>query len=290
MSSTSPTVARLELVLRIKQRREHMDMTGVQIANALGFSNTYWTHVEKYRNVLTETNMEALMDLLEIEAPEEREDLLSLRSSASKRDPWADFSGLFGEETRRLFGLESGAQSIRTYSAALIPGLLQSEEYARALVLSDSAHIRRVDAERYVAARMRRQERLSAAEKPLEVTAIVSEAALRQEVGGPQVLKRQLQHVIDLCARSEGAVQIRVLPFSVTVGAIVGAAAAFHLLDFPGARIPTIGWHESINFGSLIEDDQAVQDMSIAFGQGYEKALNTADSLALMEKFADDLS
>ncbi|APA96713.1 hypothetical protein NS506_02651 [Nocardia seriolae] len=289
MTLTSPTVARLELTLRIRGRREELDLTGVRIAKALGFTNQYWTHVEKGRNVLTEEKLTALMDLLEIEATEEREELLALRTQAKERGWWASYSGLFSDDALRLFGLEHGARSVRTYSALLVPGLLQTEDYARALISSDMANIRPVDAEQYVAVRMRRQQRLFAEKDSLELMAIVSEAALRQQVGGPDVQRQQLEHLVEVCTRHADTVGVRVLPFTTTVGAIAGASI-FQLLDFANPRIPTVGWHESVAYGALLDDPRSVRDLGITFGQAYEKALDDTESLDFIRKVAHDIS
>ncbi|NEW37177.1 transcriptional regulator, partial [Nocardia cyriacigeorgica] len=92
------------------------------------------------------------------------------------------------------------AEEISAVDAVLVPGLLQTEEYARAIITADTAFIRQIEVQQRVEARMRRQERLSDAE-PLRLNVVVSEAVLRQQTGGPGVLRRQLLHIVDMINR-----------------------------------------------------------------------------------------
>src|SRR5699024_3473198 len=159
------------------------------------------------------------------------------------RGCWSPSSALFSDELLRLYGLEYGAHGVRTHESLLIPGLLQTSEYARALISSDLANIRQVEVDQRVEVRMRRQERL-ADDNPLQLTAVISEAALLQQVGGPDVRRAQLEHLTDMIDAHPKTLQVNVIPFDVTAGGILGAST-FHLLDFVSPQLPSLAWQET---------------------------------------------
>src|SRR5882757_2906322 len=129
-------VASWELVLRLRERRDQVGIEVRNITQALGFSRNYWSAVENERKILSEESLTKVLELLEFDE-EERRELLELRGVAKKRGWWTQYSGLLDRELQRLYGLEAGAQSVRTYESLLIPGLLQVPDYARAIMIPD---------------------------------------------------------------------------------------------------------------------------------------------------------
>jgi transcriptional regulator with XRE-family HTH domain len=129
MAPSSPTVAGWELALRLGQRREQLGMDVQTITATLGFSRNYWSAVENERKILAEDTLRSVLNAFEFDDEEQRE-LVALREAAKRRGWWAPYSALLSEGTLRLYGLEHGAQGIRTYESLLIPGLLQTEDYA----------------------------------------------------------------------------------------------------------------------------------------------------------------
>ncbi|WP_256668230.1 DUF5753 domain-containing protein [Nocardia cyriacigeorgica] len=183
--------------------------------------------------------------------------------------------------------MEYGAEEISAVDAVLVPGLLQTEEYARAIITADTAFIRQIEVQQRVEARMRRQERLSDAE-PLRLNVVVSEAVLRQQTGGPGVLRRQLLHIVDMINRYPATIDFRVLPFSSRTGAI-GGCSTIHILDFARPQLPTVGWAEVPGYGELVEDTGRIRDMSSVFGHLQRESLSPEGSLGLLEKLAAEL-
>ncbi|AVH21903.1 DUF5753 domain-containing protein [Nocardia cyriacigeorgica] len=281
MAPLSPTVARWELMLRIRRRRRQFDVGAPTIAKELGFTLSYWSKVEKER-VLAEDKLERLMELLEFD-PAERDRMRELREAAKRRGWWAEYANLLPEEVARLYGLEYGATSVRTYESLMIPGLLQTEDYARALIGNDAARIRRVEVERLVELRIRRQARLDG-DAPLQLTAIVHEAALTQQIGGRDVLRGQLRHLGDVLDRHPETVDLRIVPFDAVGGALLGGAT-FHLLGFDSPLLPDIAWSETLIQYALIEDSEPVRHLSTMFEHARaEHALPPADSRELLER------
>jgi transcriptional regulator with XRE-family HTH domain len=278
-------VAAWELALRLRQRR---DETGVEvrtITERLGFSRNYWSAVENERKILSEDSLVKLVELLEFDREEEQE-LLALRRAAKARGWWTRYSGFFDEELQRLFGLEAGAHTVRGYESHLIPGLLQTEEYARAL-MTPNVTIRQVEIEQRVDARMRRQQRL-ADDPPLNLTTLISEAALRQQIGGRDVLRRQVQHLADLVQRPGSSIELLVIPFTAHSCGLFGAGTV-HLIEFESARLPTVAWQETVTSWGVIDDSTKVRDITAVYREARESALGPVESLETIQKIMKEL-
>ncbi|MGW4088924.1 Scr1 family TA system antitoxin-like transcriptional regulator [Nocardia sp. NPDC004750] len=281
MAPVSPTVARWELVLRLRELREQRGFDSAGFARQVGFTPANWSHVEKGRRVLTTKTIGPVLELLDVEA-EERVELLALLEASKQRGWWAKSSALIGPELQRLYGMESGAQSIRSYDSLVVPGLLQTEDYARALISAD-VMIRPVQVEQLVAIRMRRQERLRGAD-PVELTAVFGEGTLLQQTGGPDVLRGQLEYLAELIEELD-TVEVRVIPFAATAGAVLGGSS-FHLIDFAGEQLPTFGWVESAVFGGAVEDPDLVRDLRFAYLRAVDQSLSRVESLALIRRYS----
>ncbi|MEU7765928.1 helix-turn-helix transcriptional regulator [Nocardia sp. NPDC049190] len=286
----SPAVARWELALRLRQRRLELGIGAASLTRALDVSAAYWSHIENERNLLPKAKLEQLLDILEIDPSEQRE-LLALRETAKGRGWWSRYSALFGDEILRYYGMEWGAESIRTYESVMMPGLLQGEEFIRALMLSSGATVPAIEVDQRVDARLLRQQRLSG-DSPVALRAVIGEAALRQQIGGPGVLRRQLLHLADLSESHPANLDVRVIPF--TVADSVPASSTYHLLDFASPRLPTLGWYESAVFGQIVVDgesrkDTTVRDLGFVFERAWSVALSPAESSALIREAAAGL-
>ena len=279
----SPMVARWELALRLRERRRELGVLTATVTRELGFSPAYLSHIEGERNLLSEAKLKPLLALLEFDNKEQQE-LLELRAAAKERGWWTRYSAIFGSNVLRLYGLEHGARSVRSYQNVLMPGLLQSEPYARA-VIEASVFVRQIDTNQAVEVRLKRQERLTG-EAPLQFTALLCEAALRQQIGGLDVQLEQLQHLSSV-VKNQPNVDVRVIPFA-TTGTDIFGASSFHLLGFSNP-LPTLAWNESVTVGAFIEDETLVRDLCAAYDQAQAQALGRDDSLTLVEDLAAEL-
>ncbi|MFE3257674.1 Scr1 family TA system antitoxin-like transcriptional regulator [Nocardia sp. NPDC059091] len=281
MAPVSPTAARWELVLRLRELREQCGFDSATFAKRVGFTPANWSHVEKGRRVLTATTIGPVLELLEVEG-EERAELLELLALSKERGWWARSSALIGPELQRYYGMELGAESIRSYDSLVVPGLLQTEEYARALISAD-VMIRPVQVEQLVAVRLKRQERLRGDDR-VELTAVIGEATLLQQIGGPKVLRGQLEHLATLLDELD-SISVRVIPFTATRGALLGGSS-FHLLDFASENLPTFTWVESAVFGGAVEDSSQIRDLRFAFVRALDQSLGRAESLELIKRYS----
>ncbi|WP_431953299.1 DUF5753 domain-containing protein [Nocardia lijiangensis] len=284
----SPTVARWELLLRLNQWKTAQQIDVKTAAKALNITTNHWHQLMSDRRALTDENFRALLKLFGIAATEneERQLLEALRIDARERGWWMDFSALFDADTLRLFGLEHGAKSVQSYEGLIVPGLLQTVDYARAIMDSDIARIRPVDADLYIEARMKRQERLGG-DDPLDLTALIHEAALHQLTGSKEVALGQLRHLTAI-GRTD-TVDIRIVPFSATVRPIL-SGSPFHIIHFASPMLPSLAWHESVATRGIIEDVSRVRELRILFDRQLDLALSPEDSLTLIEQVADRIA
>lgn len=275
----SPTVASWELALRLRQRREQLGIEVKTITEKLSFTRNYWSAVENDRKILTPEKLTTLLALFELDE-EEKLELMALREAARQRGWWMRYSALFSEQVFRYYGLEHGAQTIRTYESLLIPGLLQSQNYARALMSADVT-VRPVEVDERVHFRMLRQERLSG-ENPLKFTAVLSQAALMQQIGGPDVLYEQLVHLVGLIEDNRDTVEVRIIPFTATSCGLFGSST-LHLMDFASPRLPAIAWRETVTSMGIVEDTNSLRDMNRTYAEALDASLSNDETLALIK-------
>jgi transcriptional regulator with XRE-family HTH domain len=266
----SPVVANWELVIRIRERREQLGLTVKDITEPLGFTRNYWSAIENERQIIPESTLRNVLNILEF-GQGDRDQLLKLRETAKDSGWWARYSALFDGSIQRLFGLEHGAQQVHCYDSILIPGLLQTADYAREIISTDTS-IRPVEVEQRVEARLHRQERLHDA-NPLRLTVIIGEAALRQQIGGTTVQRGQLDHLLRMIRSYPETLDFRVIPFTATACNLFGAST-LSLLDFQNPRLPRIVWHETVTTWGVIADTIKVRDISMAFVEASEHTLD----------------
>lgn len=282
---TSPVVAAWELALRLRERRDHLNVDVKTITSRLGFSRNYWSAVENERKILSEESLAKLLTLLEFD-DSERQELLDLRNMAKERGWWTKYSSFLGSEIQRMFGLELGAQGVREYESLIIPGLLQTADYARA-IMTPAVVVRQVEVDQRVDVRLKRQQRLTG-ENPLHVTAIICEAALLQQIGGPATLRGQLDHLADLIEGHPKRIRVRIIPFTARACGLFGASTV-HMIDFENPILPTVAWQETVTTYDIIDDPIRIRDLTLTYSDAFGQALNEQQSLEMIRHYAREL-
>lgn len=282
----SPTVQAWELGIRLRERREELGMTAVAAGRASSITQAYVSGVEAGRVKLPADRLAQLVTIYEIDAAEAAE-LEKLRVAAMQRAWWHQYSQLFPAEFLRFLGYEAGADHIRSYHSELIDGLLQTKEYARAVIRGGNTYVRLTEMDRRIAVRMARQERL-AGDHPLRLTTVIAEGALRQQIGGPTVMRAQLEHLAALMEGRPEQIEIRVVPFS--AGAHPALGGPFQILSFPSPRLPDLVWQEILTSSDIIDQSSRVADYSITFEETAERALSSEESLTLIQRIAKEMT
>ncbi|MCX5556660.1 helix-turn-helix transcriptional regulator [Streptomyces sp. NBC_00038] len=220
-----PSLNRRRLRIALRKAREATEQSQGQAAHALDWSLSKIMRIEQGTVSLSVTDLRALLRQYEVTDPKRVAELEEAARGSRGASWWVEYNDILGPGFGQYLGYESAAASIRTYNPIVVPGFLQTDEYAMALLAP------RVDEERarrIVELRTARQERTMEGEDPPWTFFVVDEAALHRQVGGPRVQRAQLQHLIDVSKRPK--VSLQVLPF--TSGAHYSTLESFILLGF----------------------------------------------------------
>lgn len=270
--SGSPTVRRRRLSYLLRGLREEAGVTAQAVTKQLGWSRGKLTHIEQNQwKRPSARDIEDLLDVYEVTDDDQRSEFLALVKQARKPGWWVSYSDVLGSGT--FVGLEAETRSIRTFEALAIPGLLQTEEYARAVVRSGGV-TDEDELDRRVQARMLRKQVLAAPGAPL-YWAIIDEAALRKSDS------EQLQHLLDVQTPRLG---LQVIPDR--VGPHAALTAPFVILDFPGTDPSTVyvsTWSDEL----YLEEPHQIEAYETLWRHVQATALSVEDSLALIRSLLD---
>ncbi|GAB3740939.1 helix-turn-helix transcriptional regulator [Nocardiopsis nanhaiensis] len=222
-------------------------------------------------------HLDALAQLYEVDE-EAWKGLHQLAKDANERGWWSKYKDVF--KATGLPSFEVEASHIRVYETQVVPGLLQTSQYIRAVFTGTSAFPEE-RVQRHVDARMERQAILDRLYPP-EYVAIIDESALRRQAGGPGVMREQLLHLADMALRPR--ITIHVLPFS--TGLHAATLGAFQIMDFPEPRDPTVGYAEIPTSTIYVEGDEEIDRYEAMWREVHNSALTAAQSI----DFLNDLS
>ncbi|MGH3769306.1 MAG: helix-turn-helix domain-containing protein [Pseudonocardiaceae bacterium] len=223
-----PTVRRRQLGKELRQLREHAGKTIAEAAQWVGIKSPTVSKIENGRQAIRPTNVRLLLQLYGIEAPL-ADTLIRLAGEASQRGWWASYGDTVPDWFRNFVGLEADASEIDGYDSELVPGQLQTAEYAEAITLAAHPNTTPSELKRMVTFRHERQERL-AGNTPPRLHFVLNEAVLRRPVGGAEAFARQLDYLIEMSQRPH--IDLQVLPFS--AGPHVAMGQTFRVMRFPG--------------------------------------------------------
>ncbi|MFF3438293.1 helix-turn-helix domain-containing protein [Streptosporangium sp. NPDC002721] len=252
------------LLRELRAIRESCGLSPEQVAKRLGWSRSKIYRVEAGESRLILEDLELLLGVYGVPSPR-AEALAKLCREAWKRGWWLAYSDMY--KGGSYFVLEDDASAI-TFVAQNIPGLLQTPDYAHALIASTLLDGSEQEISRRAEARITRHRLLARAEPP-QVTAVLDEAILWRQVGGTQVARAQLDHLIDIAAHP--AVTLQVISFA--TGGHPGLDGEFTILDFPDKEDPSVAHQEGL-FGDIFVE--APDDVA-----RYHRAAETARGRAL---------
>ncbi|MFQ6329000.1 MULTISPECIES: helix-turn-helix domain-containing protein [unclassified Nocardia] len=248
VAERGPTVLRIALGGQLRKLREKANITREAAGDAIRGSHAKISRLELGRTGFKERDIRDLLTLYGVDDPVERERFLDLARQANEPGWWHRYNDLLPSWFGTYLGLEQAANKIRTYEANLIPGLLQTPEYARAVV---SLGYEDADMDRRVAVRQRRKEILFRQDPPV-VWAVIDEAALHRPVGGARVQREQMEHLIKLSELPN--VTIQVLPYA--AGEHAAAGSSFSILRFAEPELPDIVYLEHLTSALYLDRRQ----------------------------------
>lgn len=270
-----PTVRSRRLGARISRARTDAGWSGQALAAAVGIGQPALSKMETGRTKVTAAVLARIVEALGIEQAE-ADALDALRRHSERPGWWQDFGDILSEPVEALIELEAEASWVRSYDGAVIPGLLQTRAYAERIITAGSMHMRVADIDRYLELRMRRQRRLA---EGMRFTAVVSEAVIRQQVGGPEVMRDQLAHV--LAVTEEHDVTVQVVPF--TADAHAALTDQFVIIEWPDDDGSEAVYVDGQTSWTVHESAGAVRQYRYVFAAVQSVAYPGRDSIALID-------
>jgi uncharacterized protein DUF5753/helix-turn-helix protein len=256
-SAGGPTVLRLLLGRQLRRLREAKDVSRERAGWEIRASESKISRMELGRVGFKERDVEDLLTLYGITDPEARASILSAARQANAPGWWHRYNDVQPKWFETYLGLEAAASLIRTYEVQFVPGLLQTVDYARAVIALGHGGASEAEIDRRVALRTTRQQVLGGPDAP-HLWVVVDESALRRPMGGPEVMRAQLSALVK--AAGQPKITIQVLPFR--AGGHAAAGGAFTVLRFPDPDLNDLVYMEQLT-GALYIDQRDEVDTYI---------------------------
>ncbi|GAA4687585.1 helix-turn-helix transcriptional regulator [Streptomyces chumphonensis] len=274
-SNVNPTVRRRRLGQELRRLREERGMTAEEVADRLLVSQSKISRLENGRRSISQRDVRDLCNVYAVEDRRIVESLMQMAKESRQQGWWH----AFGDIPYSVYiGLETEAASLRIYEPQIVPGLLQTQTYAEAVIAGALPEASASEVEKRVQVRMRRQQRVSAP-SPLRLWAVLDESALRRRVGGRQTMIEQLEHLCELSRLPH--VTVQVMPFA--MGAHPGVNGQYAILEFPDTADSTVVYLEGVTSDLYLEKAQDVQSYSVMYEHLRAQALSADDSRGFIQ-------
>jgi transcriptional regulator with XRE-family HTH domain len=280
MASPRPTVGQRRLARALRRLRANAGLTIEQVAEKLELSPSTISRIETAQASVRRPDVREMLDMYGVTGME-AEQLLQLVEESRQRPWWQEYRDL---PSAPLADLEGEAASIWQYSALLVPGLLQTEEYASAVLHTVRSDDRPEYMQRRLQLRIERQSLLTHQRLP-EYRVILDEGVLRRTVGGTEVMRAQLERLINSSALPN--VSLQVLPFS--TGAHPGLDGEFTILSYQAPEDPDVVYLENAGGEAYIEDPTVTRRYKSIFERLQVAALDSADSIKALADISQSL-
>jgi len=254
-ADSGPTALRIALGAQLRRLREASRITPAQAGEAIRATNSKISRLERGRSAAKQRDVADLLTLYGITDETERQELLTLARQASAPGWWQRYNDILPRWFEFYVGLESAASVIRSFEVQFVHGLLQTEEYARAVILIGHGRASGEEIDRRVSVRMKRQRLLTQPDAP-ELWSVLDEAVLRRPLGGAGVMRAQLEHLLEMTALPN--VTLQVIPFE--FGPHAAAGGPFTILRFPGRDLPDVVYLEQLNSAQYLDHPDDVGD------------------------------
>ncbi|MFO7249660.1 MAG: helix-turn-helix transcriptional regulator [Actinomycetes bacterium] len=280
LAKGGPTVLRILLGSQLRRLRQERGISREEAGYAIRASHAKISRIELGKVGFKERDVADLLTLYGVTDPAERAPLLELARQANRPGWWHKYSDLLPSWFEVYVGLEEAASIIRTYEIQFIPGLLQSRDYARAVISIGHPRASKEEIDRRIELRERRQQRLLGPDAPT-LWAVVDEAAVRRPFGGPKVMRGQIKHLLEMTERPN--IRLQVLPFS--RGGHAAAGGPFTFLRFSEPALPDVVYIEQLT-SALYLDKREDTD---AYMEVMDRVSVQANTVAASKQFLKDL-
>jgi transcriptional regulator with XRE-family HTH domain len=278
----SPTAGRRRLRNALRYARDVANLTQEQVAAAMDWSLSKVIRIETGAVSISTNDLRQLLLLYQVTDPSEVAELVELARVGRRRPWWTRYRDTVPGEYLSYVGLEDESSAMRSFSPAGMPGLLQTEEFAHAVV--DASWLTTFgDGPDRVDVRMKRQQEVLQRPHPPEITAVLDEAVLWRQIGGAAVLRGQLLHLVALAQRPQ--ITIQVLPFTASISHLL---SPFVILEFSDPADADVVYVESSLEQTMLDGDQVATYRRV-FGRVQAASLPPDESLALIARVAGGL-
>ncbi|WFE54514.1 helix-turn-helix transcriptional regulator [Micromonospora sp. WMMD1155] len=282
--TTGPTVLRMLLGAQLRRLRETSGVTREGAGWEIRSSESKISRMELGRVGFKERDVSDLLTLYGVTEEHEREALLKLARDANSPGWWHRYGDVLPTWFQSYLGLEAAAALIRSYEVQFVPGLLQTGDYARAVVLLGHGAAGAAEIDRRVALRMQRQQLLHR-DNPPQLWAVVDEAALRRPIGGPAVMRGQLTALIE--ATKSPNIRLQVIPFA--AGGHAAAGGAFTILRFGDQELPDIVYIEQLTSALYLDKRDDLDYYAVAMERLCVEAEPPERTPDILRRLLDDL-
>jgi transcriptional regulator with XRE-family HTH domain len=280
-----PTVRRRRLGTELRRLRDKSGYKLEEIAAALGVAPSTLSRIETGKAPTKSAYLNQMLQMYDVHDAAQRQVLVDMAREGHRKGWWAAYDDVLPSGFDIYVGLEAETAAVRSYEALVVHGLLQTADYARAVLRQMFPRHTMEQIERLVDLRMARQRRLED-NPPLELWAILDEAVIRRTVGGAACMRQQLEHLVAEGDRQ--GITIQVLPFA--SGAHAGHGGPFSILEFPERNDAEVAYVESGAGNIYLEKDKEVRARAGAFDRLRAAALSPAESGDLISQAARDLT
>jgi transcriptional regulator with XRE-family HTH domain len=289
VSGPGPVVQRRRLRVELRKARQDAGLTQEQVAAAMDWSLSKLIRIEAGSVGISTTDLKALLGHYHLDDPHQTDELVKLAKAARERSWWSGYRDVASAGLLQLIGYETAAFIVRSSETLVVPGLLQTEEYAHAVIqlFQEGAPAERVKT--LVDIRMRRQDLLDRDDPPLFFF-ILDEAAVRRLIGGKAVMRRQIRKLMEMAAKPN--VTVEIVPFS--AGAHPGLKGPFVVIEFPDPNDNDVLYVESGPRRELVSRDLAEEEEWLPYREEFEQlrelSLGSDGSVAYLGKLADEMT
>ncbi|SDD93766.1 helix-turn-helix domain-containing protein [Glycomyces harbinensis] len=257
---TGPTTLRIIIGGNLRKLRQDADISREDAAYEIRADATKISRLELGRVSFRLRDVRDLMLMYGVQDEEEIERVVEMARAANQPSQWHRYNDYLPDWFGNYLEMEGAASMIRTYEVQVVPGLLQNEQYARAVMMLGYGHTPLTEIDKRIDVRMKRQEILDRKEMPPELWAVIDEAALHRPFGGAGVMRGQIQTLIEACDKTN--VRIQIVPFA--SGAHSGAGAPFTWLRFAYEELSDVIYLEHLTGGLYLERDNEVDSYQAA--------------------------
>lgn len=278
------TVRRMQLGTRLRALRQAAGLSREEAGHPIRASESKISRMELGRVGFKERDLMDLLTLYGVHDPQERQRMMDVGRQANTPSWWHEYGDVLDTWFQTYLDFEQAAELIRTYEVQFVPGLLQTEAYARAVISLGYDRSAPHEVDRRARLRMERKQLMLRPDAP-RMWVVLDEAVLHRTIGGPAVLREQVAALLELTESPR--VRLQVMPF--TSGGHAASGGAFSVLRFPYQELSDVVYIEHLTGGLYLDKREEVDRYSAAIGRLFIEAAPLSETPAILNRILKEL-